>query len=148
MKIGGSIFTQNDDGTVTVKVGGESIVISGENLKAAPLASTVIRCEKPKRSSEHPTMKPVELIAKMLRNSTREGDLVLDLFGGSGSTLICCEMLGRQARLMELDPRFADVIVKRWQDFTGLTGVLEGDGRTFAEVQAWRAQDASLPPPP
>ena len=148
MKIGGSIFTQNDDGTVTVKVGGESIVISGENLKAAPLASTVIRCEKPKRSSEHPTMKPVELIAKMLRNSTREGDLVLDLFGGSGSTLICCEMLGRQARLMELDPRFADVIVKRWQDFTGHTGVLEGDGRTFAEVQAWRAQDASLPPPP
>lgn len=148
MKLGGNVFTQNEDGTVTVKVGGESIVISGDNLKAAPLASTVIRCEKPKRSSEHPTMKPVELIAKMLRNSTREGDLVLDLFGGSGSTLICCEMLGRQARLMELDPRFADVIVKRWQDFTGLTGVLEGDGRTFAEVQAWRAQDASQPPPP
>ena len=77
-----------------------------------------------------------------------EGRKVLDLFGGSGSTLICCEMLGRQARLMELDPRFADVIVKRWQDFTGLTGVLEGDGRSFAEVQAWRAQDASQAPPP
>lgn len=148
MKLGGNVFTQNEDGTVTVKVGSESIVISGDNLKAAPLASTVIRCEKPKRSSEHPTMKPVELIAKMLRNSTREGDLVLDLFGGSGSTLICCEMLGRQARLMELDPRFVDVIVKRWQDFTGQAGVLEGDGRTFAEVQAWRAQDASQPPQP
>lgn len=138
MKLGGNVFTQNDDGTVTVKVGGESIVISGDNLKAAPLASTIIRCEKPKRSSEHPTMKPVELIAKMLRNSTREGDLVLDLFGGSGSTLICCEMLGRQARLMELDPKFVDVIVRRWQEFTGLTGVLEGDGRTFAEVESWR----------
>ncbi len=140
MQLGGSVFTQNEDGSITARIGGESIVISGENLVAKPSESTIIRCEKPKRSAEHPTMKPVELISKMLRNSTREGDVVLDLFGGSGSTLIACEMLGRQARLMELDPRFVDVIVKRWQDFTGRKATLESDGRTFEEVADGRTQ--------
>ena len=80
-------------------------------------------------------MKPVELISRMLRNSTREGDIVLDLFGGSGSTLISCEMLGRHARLLELDPRFVDVIVRRWQDFTGQAARLDGSGATFADVE-------------
>ena len=136
--LGGSLFTPNSDGTFTASLGGESFVISGQNLKAEPVASTIIRAEKPKRSSEHPTMKPVELVSKMLRNSSREGDLVLDLFGGSGSTLIACETLGRQARLMELDPRFVDVIVKRWEAFTGKAAILDGDGRTFAAVTAAR----------
>ena len=136
LQLGGSIFTQNEDGTVTANIGGESIVISGENLKATIAAPTIFRCEKPKRSSEHPTMKPVDLISRMLRNSTREGDVVLDLFGGSGSTLIACEMLGRQARLCELDGRFVDVIVKRWQEFTGKQATLEADGRTFEQVAA------------
>ena len=135
MQLGGSVFTQNEDGTVTAKIGDQSIVISGDNLKATQTESTIIRCEKPKRSSAHPTMKPVELISKMLRNSTREGDIVVDLFGGSGSTLISCQMLGRQARLMELDAKFVDVIVRRWQEFTGKQATLESDGRTFAEVQ-------------
>ena len=81
-------------------------------------------------------MKPVELISKMLRNSTREGDIVVDLFGGSGSTLISCQMLGRQARLMELDAKFVDVIVRRWQEFTGKQATLEATGATFAEVTA------------
>lgn len=139
MQIGGSAFAQNEDGTITVTIGAESIVISGENLKATTADPTIIRVEKPRRSSEHPTMKPVELVSKMMRNSTREGDIVLDLFGGSGSTLISCEMLGRQSRLMEMDPRFVDVIVKRWQDFTGKQATLEGDGRTFAEIEAERS---------
>jgi DNA modification methylase len=138
MQLGGSVFSANEDGTITARIGGESIVISGDNLVATAVESTVIRCEKPKRSAEHPTMKPVDLISKMLRNSTREGDVVLDLFGGSGSTLISCEMLGRQARLVELDPRFVDVIVKRWQAFTGQTAVLEADGRSFQQVEAQR----------
>lgn len=142
----GSIFSQNEDGTVTVSVGGQAIVISGDNLEASPVASTVIRCEKPKRSPDHPTMKPVELINQMLRNSTRQGDIVLDMFGGSGSTLIACEMLGRQARLLELDPRFVDVIVKRWQEFTGKTAVLAGDDKTFDEVSEWRREDESPSP--
>ena len=136
MQLGGSVFTQNEDGTVTAKIGDQSIVISGDNLRATQAESTIIRCEKPKRSSEHPTMKPVELISKMLRNSTREGDIVLDLFGGSGSTLISCQMLGRQARLMELDAKFVDVIVRRWQEFTGNQATHAATGATFAEVEA------------
>ncbi|MES2814454.1 MAG: site-specific DNA-methyltransferase [Pseudomonadota bacterium] len=134
----GSVFTVNEDGTMSVRVGSAVIVITGENLQATAVDSTLIRCEKPKRSAEHPTMKPVELIRRMLNNSTRPGDVVLDLFGGSGSTLIACETMGLQARLVELDERFADVIVKRWQDFTGLAATLEADGRSFAEVSAER----------
>lgn len=79
--------------------------------------------DKPKRNGEHPTMKPVELVAKAVKNSTRSGEKVLDLFGGSGSTLIACEQEGRAAYLMELDPRYCDVIVARWEKFTGKKAV-------------------------
>lgn len=72
----------------------------------------------------HPTMKPVELIEKALEDASKSGNLVLDLFGGSGSTMIACEKLGRKARLMELDPKYCDVIVKRWEDFTGKKAIL------------------------
>jgi DNA modification methylase len=67
----------------------------------------------------HPTMKPVELIANALNNSTKKNDLVLDLFGGSGSTMMACEQLNRNCYMMELDPRYVDVIIKRWETFTG-----------------------------
>ncbi|MEW5729880.1 MAG: site-specific DNA-methyltransferase [Pseudomonadota bacterium] len=87
----------------------------------------------------HPTQKPVKLIERALRNSTKRGDVVLDLFGGSGSTLIACERRGRIARLVELDPKYVDVIVRRWQDLTGQQARLEATGRTFAEVAAERA---------
>jgi DNA modification methylase len=80
----------------------------------------------------HPTMKPVALICQALTN--HEPTLVLDVFGGSGSTLMACEKAGREARLMELDPAYVDVIVRRWQDFTGQAATLDGDGRTFAEI--------------
>ena len=143
MQLGGSIFTQNEDGSVSVKIGDQTIVISGDNLIATQTESTIIRCEKPKRSSVHPTMKPVELVSKMLRNSTRAGDIVIDLFGGSGSTLISCQMLGRSARLMELDAKFVDVIIRRWQDFTGTHATLDGDGRTFADIAAERVKAAA-----
>jgi DNA modification methylase len=72
----------------------------------------------------HPTMKPVELVARAIENSSKSRDIVLDSFGGSGTTLIACEKLKRQARLIELDPIFCDVIVKRWEDFTGKKAVL------------------------
>lgn len=71
----------------------------------------------------HPTMKPIELIANALQNSTKQNDLVLDLFGGSGSTLIACEQLNRQCYMMEFDPHYVDVIIKRWEDFTGKKAV-------------------------
>ena len=72
----------------------------------------------------HPTQKPVELIELALKNSSKGGDTVVDVFGGSGSTLIACEKLNRYAKLMELDPKYCDVIVKRWEDFTGKKAVL------------------------
>ena len=95
-------------------------------------------------------MKPVELIAHAIRNSSRSGDLVLDPFGGSGSTLIACEKTGRQARVVEIDPIYVDVSVNRWQKFTGKQALLSGDGRTFAEITQSRAaqapaMDARLP---
>lgn len=137
----GSVFTQNADGTVLVRVGQQSLLISGTGLKARALEPSVLWIDRPTRSAEHPTMKPVELIARMLRNSTKADDIVLDVFGGSGSTLICCEMLGRAARLCELNPRFVDVIVRRWQDFTGRDAVLDGGMRTFAAVEQERASE-------
>ncbi len=81
--------------------------------------TTVWEIDRPMRSEEHPTMKPVELCARAIRNSSRKGDTVLDLFGGSGSTLIACEHTGRKARLCEIDPLYTDVIVKRWAQATG-----------------------------
>lgn len=96
--------------------------------------TTILEFEKPSRNGEHPTMKPVALFEYQLLNNTKGGDLVLDSFGGSGTTLIAAEKNGRVARLMELDPKYCDVIVKRWQDFTGKKATLESDGREFDEV--------------
>lgn len=137
LELGGDLVTDNGDGTLTLRMGTESAVISGDALTLHRVEPTVFSIEKPKRSAAHPTMKPVELITRMLRNSTREGDVVLDLFGGSGSTLIACEMLGRFCRMVEFDPKFADVIVMRWQAFTGRKAVHE-DGRLFDDMLAER----------
>jgi DNA modification methylase len=84
----------------------------------------------------HPTQKPVELIERALENSSKSGDYVSDCFGGSGSTLIACEKTSRHARLMELDPKYCDVIIKRWQDFTGQAAIHEETGKTFDELKA------------
>lgn len=100
--------------------------------------STVWSFDRPSRNDMHPTMKPVALIEYPVRNSSRGGDLVLDLFGGSGSTLIACEKTGRHARLMELDPRYCDVIVRRWQDFAGQPAKLGESDMTFAEIESAR----------
>jgi DNA modification methylase len=100
--------------------------------------STLWQEKKPAANRLHPTMKPVELIERALANSSKAGDCVLDLFGGSGSTLIACERRNRNARLMELDPKYADVIVRRWQDYTGQCAVLAGEDRSFDEIAAGR----------
>jgi len=81
--------------------------------------TTVISCKRPSKSDLHPTMKPVELMEYQILNNTKGSDIVLDLFGGSGSTMIAAEKIGRHSRLMELDPKYCDVIIKRWEDFTG-----------------------------
>jgi DNA modification methylase len=87
--------------------------------------------ERPHKNDLHPTMKPVALVERAIRNSSRKGDLVFDPFGGSGTTLIAAEKTGRHASLIELDPKYVDVIVRRWQEFTGETAVLESSGQSF-----------------
>jgi DNA modification methylase len=94
--------------------------------------------DKPAVNDLHPTMKPVELVERAVGNSSRSGDIVLDPFGGSGSTMLACEKLGRRARLIELEPQYVDVAVRRWQQFTGRQATLEADGRTFEEVATAR----------
>lgn len=96
--------------------------------------SDIWNYNKPRVNDLHPTMKPVELVERAIKNSSKSRDIVLDLFGGSGTTLIACEKTGRQARLMELDPKFVDVIVKRWEEYTGLQAVRSEDGVKFAEL--------------
>jgi len=96
--------------------------------------TTILEFDKPSRNGDHPTMKPVALFEYQILNNTKGADIILDSFGGSGTTMIACEKNGRYSRLMELDPKYCDVIIKRWQDFTGQQAMLEGDGRTFAEV--------------
>jgi DNA modification methylase len=91
----------------------------------------VWQIKKPQRNDLHPTMKPVELVERCLRNSSRPGDVVLDSFGGSGTTLIAAQKSGRRARLMELDPKYVDVIVRRWQTWSGEQAVREADGVPF-----------------
>lgn len=81
--------------------------------------TTVLNFDRPTRSKEHPTMKPVKLFDYQIQNNTKGGDCVLDLFGGSGTTLIACEQNGRNAYVMELDPKYCDVIIHRWEKLTG-----------------------------
>jgi DNA modification methylase len=97
--------------------------------------TTILEFDKPSRNGEHPTMKPVALFEYQLLNNSKGGDIVLDSFGGSGTTMIAAEKNGRHARLMELDPKYCDVIVTRWQDFTGQKAVHEAKGKTFDEMK-------------
>ena len=97
---------------------------------------------KPRVNDLHPTMKPVELVERAIRNSSRPGDVVLDPFGGSGTTLIAAEKSGRQARLIELDPKYVDVIVRRWQSYAGAQAVREADGVKFDDLVGQQADTA------
>lgn len=83
------------------------------------LTTDIVRNEKTKKNDLHPTMKPIKLLARLIRNSSRSGQIVLDLFGGSGSTLMACEQIGRTCYMNELDPKFVDVIIQRWEEYTG-----------------------------
>lgn len=100
--------------------------------------TSVIECNRPSRNGQHPTMKPVELIEILLGNSGRTDAIVSDLYGGSGSTLIACEKTNRNCYMMELDPIYVDVIINRWQDFTGSKATLESTGQTYDEMKGER----------
>lgn len=101
--------------------------------------------DKPSRNDLHPTMKPVALVERALRNSSRGRDIVLDPFGGSGTTMIAAERTGRRACLVELDPQYVDVSVQRWQSFTGVDATLEETGEAYADVAMRRLPAATQP---
>jgi DNA modification methylase len=115
---------------------GKVYQISGEAICIEELATSVIFEPKPMRSELHPTTKPVALVERMVANSSPRGGCVLDSFGGSGTTLVACERIGRSARIMEIDPRFADVIIRRWQEYTGGIATRQSDGATFEDISA------------
>lgn len=112
-------LTQVEANLYRLRLGDQWFQIRGEKLAVEELETTVVKIPRPKKNEDHPTMKPVALIDKMLRNSSKKNDLVFDPFGGSGSTLISCEKLGRTAYLCELEPKYCDVIALRWEQATG-----------------------------
>lgn len=105
--------------------------------------TTILEFDRPSQSKEHPTMKPVELFEYQMLNNTKGGDLILDSFGGSGTTMIAAEKNGRHSRLMELDPKYCDVIVKRWCEFTGKDATLEANGKSFSVLEKGLEADAA-----
>lgn len=119
-------LTQVEPNLYRLRLGDQWFQIRGEKLTVEELETTVVKVPRPKKNEDHPTMKPVALIERMLRNSTKRNDLVFDAFGGSGSTLITCEKLGRTAYVCELEPKFCDVIVLRWEQATGKKAKREG----------------------
>lgn len=117
------IMSQDADGStlVNITVGLKNLVMRVPKAEIINTedASTLLYVDKPRRNGEHPTMKPIALCARCIKNSSQRGDTVLDLFGGSGSTLIACEQLKRPCYTMELDPVYTDVIISRWEQLTG-----------------------------
>jgi DNA modification methylase len=132
------------DGSFELVLDGRMYRLTGEALCVEEIPTTVIDVPKPARSTLHPTTKPVALIERMVANSSPRGGVVVDFFGESGSTLMACERLARNARLMEIDPRFAQVILERWQEYSGEAAKRENDDRTLAELKE-RAASVTLP---
>ena len=114
--IDGQPFTEREDGKYQLKVGNRYFVIEPDAV-CVEEDTTIIAQNKPAKCDLHPTMKPVEMLIRLIKNSTQRGDVVFDDFGGSGSTIIAAEQTGRKAYLMELDEHYADVIRKRWAEF-------------------------------
>lgn len=97
----------------------ELVAFCQEAFSEENCPTTILYHDKPLRNGEHPTMKPVPLLGRLIANGSRKGEVVVDLFGGSGSTLIACEQLGRSCYMMEYDPVYVDVIIERWEKLTG-----------------------------
>jgi DNA modification methylase len=118
-EVGDSALSEDEDGALLVSIGENVFRITGDSLEVEMVKASVFYEEKPAASRLHPTMKPVALYSRQIEYSSAAGGLVLDIFGGSGTTIIACEKLRRRARVMEYDPHYCDVIIKRWEDFTG-----------------------------
>lgn len=143
VELGGeSPFHQLPDGRWQITLGDQVMIVSGD-VQVERHPTDAIYEPRPARSDLHPTMKPANLVARTLRNSTRAGDIVLDAFGGSGTTMIAAEQLGLQARLCELDPRFADVICLRYWHYSGKRPVHAVTGEPFPKEGDQRIEQQS-----
>jgi len=137
----GGPFTQLPDGRWQIKIGDSVMVVDG-TATVEEFPSSVMFEPKPARSDLHPTQKPVALVERQLKNSTRPGDIAVDACGGSGTTLIAADRLGLSARIMELDPKFCDVIVRRWEQYTGRRAAHADSGEMFPREDEERKVDA------
>lgn len=131
-----------DDGSHQLTTGGKSYRITGDAVLVEELATSVIHVDRPARSDLHPTTKPVALVEGMVANSSPRSGIVLDPFGGSGSTLMACERLGRRCHSMELDPKFVEVIIRRWEEYSGLKACREQDGMTLDDMYTAHLESA------
>ena len=111
----------------------ETILKIDSDKNTTSLPTTIIHCDKPNKSDLHPTMKPIKLLGKLIINSSRKDELIVDLFGGSGSTLIASHQLERVCCTMELDPHYCDVIIERWQNLTGKEAI-RSDGVKYNDL--------------
>ena len=136
-----------EDGRWRVAVGDQVFIVSGDATVEA-LPGSVFSEPKPSKSELHPTMKPVPLVSRHLKNSARPGDIVVDAFGGSGSTAVAAHQLGMKSRLMELDPKYVDVIVRRLEMFTGARAVHAVTGEAFPGDGGVRAEAVVSEPLP
>lgn len=127
----GSVVQKVSENVWQVASGDSILRISGKDLLVEELTGSILSEPKPQRSELHPTMKPVALVERMLANSSPRGGLVVDLCGGSGTTLIAAERLARRCNMMECDPRYADVIIRRWQELTGRRAVQSDTGALY-----------------
>jgi DNA modification methylase len=125
--------TRTESGTWLIPAGDEILELERDAVVAVH-PTTVLSVPKPQRNDVHPTMKPVALVERCLRFSAPSGSVGADAFGGSGTTLIAAERLGLRSRLMEMDPKYCDVIVKRWQNYTGISAVHAVSGDPFPAV--------------
>lgn len=138
----GPVVQQDEAGRWLIKVGDAVLVVSGEAyLEEMP--TSMLNVAKPSKNGLHPSTKPVELWERLMSNSGRSGDVVVDAFSGSGTTIIAADRLGMSARVMELDPKYVDTAVKRWQNYTGRTATHLLTGEPFPEDGTER-----LPPEP
>lgn len=131
----GDVVTRVADDVWQVASGDSVLRITGRDIVVEDLTTTVISVPKPQRSDLHPTMKPVALVEKMVANSSPRGGLVFDPCGGSGTTLVACDRLARRCNMMEYDPRYADVIIRRWQNLVGQTALHTATGKPFTNAE-------------
>lgn len=135
----GPLVRQDEEGRWLIKVGDAVLVVSGEAM-LEEMPTSILNVAKPAKSGLHPSTKPVELWERLISNSCRRGDLLVDAFSGSGTTIIAADRLGMSARVMELDPKYVDTSVRRWQNYTGRTATHFITGEPFPEEGTERSR--------